>query len=222
MEIVRTVEKVRMRLKDVYGKSSFNHLFNFWLLLATEGEESVRRDYSKSQFYVNKKKLTEANVSWINSNIIVLPKEETALPKDFAPIISDPRRCTGGVSPRSIFNPFQIQKQKTKIEELLDDVKKAKGIESDYALAKELGVNTGLISYWYSGKTTPNEYACLQIAKALEKDVKEILAIVQISTEKNEKRRSVWKEFYREIGGVTTGVTGIFFTIYAFLSYTVA
>jgi transcriptional regulator with XRE-family HTH domain len=104
------------------------------------------------------------------------------------------------------------------IKELLDSVKKAKGIESHYALAKYLNIPTPRISDYYNGKRNPDEYACLQIAKALGKSYEEISAYIHMKAEKNEKRRSVWKEFYREIGGMAAGIAGVNFIASA-LSY---
>lgn len=87
------------------------------------------------------------------------------------------------------------------VKTLLDAVKKAKGIESDYALAKALEINKARISAYYSGKEAPNEFACLQIAEALDRTLDQVLAIVRIEAEKDEKRREVWQKYYKSIGG---------------------
>jgi hypothetical protein len=89
---------------------------------------------------------------------------------------------------------------------LLNDVKRLKNIESDYALAKILTLHRGLISDYYSGKRTPNEFACLQIAQALGKSYEEVSAIVRIEAEKDEKRRQIWRDYYRRIGGVAASI----------------
>lgn len=54
-----------------------------------------------------------------------------------------------------------------KIKQLLEDVKVAKGITSDYALAKSLDLPKQRISDYYKGNTTPDVFACLKIAEAL-------------------------------------------------------
>lgn len=89
----------------------------------------------------------------------------------------------------------------TKAVELLDAVKKAKGIETDYALAKLLDINKARISAYYAGKEMPNEFACMQIAKALGIPLDDVMIPVRIEAEKDEKRREAWKEYYKSIGG---------------------
>ena len=85
------------------------------------------------------------------------------------------------------------------VKKLLDDVKKAKEIETDYVLAKELGINRARISAYYAGKEFPNEYACLRIAEVLNVSVDIILALVRIDAEKDEERRAAWVAYYKRI-----------------------
>jgi hypothetical protein len=92
------------------------------------------------------------------------------------------------------------------ITELLDTVKTTKGIDSDYALAKTLNLPSGHICEYYKGKRAPNEYACLQIARALGKNYEEVQAIVRIDAEKDIKRRQVWQEYYMSIGGYAASI----------------
>lgn len=99
----------------------------------------------------------------------------------------------------------------TKVIELLNAAKSALNVETDYALAKALGINKARISAYYAGKETPNEFACLQIANATGKDYSEVSAIVRIEAEKDESRRQKWREYYKSIGGYAAGITlGIF------------
>lgn len=92
------------------------------------------------------------------------------------------------------------------IKDLLDAVKEAKGITSDYALAKELGITSARICDYRKGNRNPDEYACLKIAEALGKDYNEIQAAVRIVAEKDEKRREVWQKYYKSIGGVAAAL----------------
>ena len=88
-----------------------------------------------------------------------------------------------------------------KTTELLDAVKAAKGITTDYALAKELGLPTQRISDYYKGRGTryPDEFTCLQIARALGRDYAEVQAAVRIEAEKDESRREVWRDYFKSI-----------------------
>lgn len=92
------------------------------------------------------------------------------------------------------------------IKKLLDDVKKAKGVESDYALAKALDLQRGHICDYYKGKRHPNEFACLRIAKAMSRDYSEISAIVRMEAEKDETRREEWRSYFKSIGGMAASV----------------
>ena len=82
---------------------------------------------------------------------------------------------------------------------LLDEVKTAKNIQTDYALAKTLNLHSGLISDYYSGKRIPNEFACMKIAEALNCSYEEVTALIRIESEKDEKRREEWVAFYQKI-----------------------
>lgn len=109
------------------------------------------------------------------------------------------------------------------IKSLLDQAKAAKGVESEYALAKALELTKQQVSEYYKGKVIPSEFACLQIAKALGRNYEEIKAIVRIEAEKDEKRRDAWKEFYKKLGGIAAGfVMAIFMTVTFFLTPTPA
>lgn len=90
------------------------------------------------------------------------------------------------------------------VKSLLDACKAAKGVESDYALAMALNLPKQRISDYYkrTGSRVPDEYACLQIAKALNRPLADVLAVVRISEEKDEKRRAAWVEYYKSIGGI--------------------
>lgn len=99
------------------------------------------------------------------------------------------------------------------IKSLLDAVKKAKAIESDYALAKALNIPKQRISGYYNGKEAPNEYVCLQIAEALGRNLEEIIILVQMETAKDEKRREKWREYYKSIGGYAASIALLFLTV---------
>lgn len=88
------------------------------------------------------------------------------------------------------------------VKSLLDAVKAAKGVTSDYALAKAIDLSKQHVSAMYKGTEIPNDYDCLLISKALDKPLTDVLAVVKIVTEKNEKRRAAWLEYYKSIGGI--------------------
>lgn len=108
METVRTNDQVVARLNRLYGKRTANSLYSFWTQMTTRGEEVVSAQYGKSQFYVNRKKLVLAGVSWLGSDIVVIANE-TALPRDFVPLRTDFRLCRAPIANASVFNHCPVQ-----------------------------------------------------------------------------------------------------------------
>lgn len=104
METVRTHDKVLARLNNLCTSKSSKTMFSFWVMMVTSGEDVVRSQYSESQFYANRKKLQDMGISWHQSDIAILPDQETALPNDFQPIRTDIRRVHSKVRNDSIFN----------------------------------------------------------------------------------------------------------------------
>lgn len=105
------------------------------------------------------------------------------------------------------------------IKSLLDAAKEAKGVETPYALAKELGLTKQQVSDYYKGKVVASEFACLRIAKALGRNYEEIQAIVRIEAEKDETRREVWREYLKRLGGYAASImlsllTGLLFVTF--------
>jgi II/X family phage/plasmid replication protein len=113
METVRTSDQVKARLNRVYGKRSANNLYSFWLQLAARGEDVLRNEYSKAQFYKNRVKLVNAGVSWLSSDVFIVANE-TALPRDFVPLRDNVRWCGSRVSANSVFNVCPVQYQADK------------------------------------------------------------------------------------------------------------
>lgn len=95
MNTVRESRAVKDRLLDVYGETEGSNLFGFFMQLAGFGEEVVKKDFwpsRKRTYYYKRKKLEQAGVSWVGSNVHVIPNEG-ALPRDFVPYRSDARLC---------------------------------------------------------------------------------------------------------------------------------
>lgn len=97
------------------------------------------------------------------------------------------------------------------IQSLLDNAKVATKKDSDYGLAKALGIHKARISAYYSRKETPNEFICLKLAQALGRSYEEVSAIVRIEAEKDENRRNVWKDYLKRIGGLAASIALLFF-----------
>lgn len=82
----------------------------------------------------------------------------------------------------------------SKSKELLLECQMVLGGVTAYQLAKRMEIHSARISAYFAGKEVPDEYACMRIAEILNRKPEEIIAIVQADSEKNEKRKTFWKE----------------------------
>ena len=92
------------------------------------------------------------------------------------------------------------------LKSLLDSAKEKLGVETDYALAKRLGLPRARICDYYKGTRAPDEFACLKIAEALGKPLDTIIATVKASSEKDESRRLVWENYMKRLGGIAASI----------------
>lgn len=97
-----------------------------------------------------------------------------------------------------------------KINELLDTVKNTNGLNSDGELARKLDVDKRRISDYRHGRQAPDEFTCLKIAEALGKPLNTIIATVKACSEKDEKRREVWENYFKRIGGLAASLASVF------------
>ena len=102
MQTVRTYDKVKERLNTLYTTRTANALFAFYTQMSLRGEQVTKQEYSDSQFYSNRKKLSDSGVSWHGSDMYLVP-QSTALPDGFAPLRTDLRLCTTPMRRRSVF-----------------------------------------------------------------------------------------------------------------------
>jgi hypothetical protein len=88
--------------------------------------------------------------------------------------------------------------------EYLDEAKKELNIESDYALAKALGIERTTISNYRAKRSRMDDYTCVQIAYVLRIDPMEVIAAANFEREKDEGRKAFWENFsqHRMVAGV--------------------
>lgn len=77
----------------------------------------------------------------------------------------------------------------------INAAKAALGLQSDYAIAKYLGVSKQTASSWKTGRSRIDDYAAVKIAEALKIDPIEVIAVANMEREKDEKRREFWRTF---------------------------
>jgi II/X family phage/plasmid replication protein len=93
METVRTNQAVSRRLHEMYDDRLANTLFGTWFQLAALGEVVVKKSMTKPTYYRQKKQLSEAAISWLASDVYVVPTG-SAIPFGFSPVRGDRHRMT--------------------------------------------------------------------------------------------------------------------------------
>lgn len=75
----------------------------------------------------------------------------------------------------------------------LNEAKQIKGIESDYALAKMIGITKSAISNYRNGTSKMDDYSAAQIAEIIGIKPIEVIATIHAEREKNEKKKKYWE-----------------------------
>ncbi|MBT2180507.1 hypothetical protein KKP06_22075 [Ralstonia pickettii] len=83
--------------------------------------------------------------------------------------------------------------------EYLDAAKAALDIESDYALAKHLGVTKGAVSAIRQGKAGIGEELAISIADILHIDAFEIVAAASYERAKSPRAKALWESVQQRI-----------------------
>lgn len=81
--------------------------------------------------------------------------------------------------------------------DLMDAVKETKGIRSDYALAKRLGVLPQTISNYRHGRTQMADEIAVAMASMIDRPPAPILAQLAADRAKNPEVAKIWKEAAR-------------------------
>lgn len=103
MDTVRETRAVMRRLVSMYGGVAGMRLYGFWSVLAQNGDELARQQFSKSTFFRSRKQLEDAGVSWLGTDVMVIANDKM-IPHDFSPIRSDKRLCFLPARNREEFN----------------------------------------------------------------------------------------------------------------------
>jgi hypothetical protein len=82
----------------------------------------------------------------------------------------------------------------------IDRVKSAKGWESDYRVAKELGTSRAVVSSYRAKTPTMDEEMAFKVALALDVDPVVILADQAMERAKSEPAKKAWKEVLDKLG----------------------
>ena len=88
----------------------------------------------------------------------------------------------------------------------IDRVKAAKGVQSDYAVAKVLELSRATISKYRSTTPTLDEETALKVAYALSIDPAIVLTDQAMERARNAEARSAWSAVLERLGGVAVSI----------------
>ena len=80
---------------------------------------------------------------------------------------------------------------------LLDEIREVKGLTSDYAVAKLLGVRTQTVTNYRSGRTQMSEEIALRAARALGRHPASLFAQIAAERTKSAEAARAWKDAAR-------------------------
>lgn len=80
------------------------------------------------------------------------------------------------------------------VQELLDEVKTARGLTTDSALADALGVSKQAVSNWRQGRNTPDPVQCAAIAGYTGLPLGKVLGIIGEARAISREEKAVWRK----------------------------
>lgn len=90
--------------------------------------------------------------------------------------------------------------------EMLDEIKRRAGGISDYALAKQLRVTRGTLSFYRTGRGFPGPETALLIAEILNLDPGYVLAIIESERAASEPVRRAWRKIAEQLAAVVLAI----------------
>lgn len=97
------------------------------------------------------------------------------------------------------------------VPDLLDRAKKGAGIDSDYGLAKLVGVSRMNVSNWRNGRNAPDEGAIMELCKRSGDDPVEVLIMIHAGRAANDEALTLWQRAHARLQGgyVEFGLLGV-------------
>lgn len=100
------------------------------------------------------------------------------------------------------------------IAKLLDSAKAKAGIESDYRLAKVIGITHSVISGYRLAKSMPNEKILAQLCALSGDDVAVVAAEIQALRAQSPEGKNMWLMIAKRLaGGAGTAILSVLFSI---------
>lgn len=87
------------------------------------------------------------------------------------------------------------------VSEFLDRAKAGAGAESDYRLAKMLGVNHSNVSNWRTGRNAPDERTIMKLCEWSGDDADHVAACIQSMRAANDDAADLWRRVADRLKG---------------------
>lgn len=97
-------------------------------------------------------------------------------------------------------------------DRLLNRCKSVLSIESDYRLAKVLGISHTTITHWRNGRSTPSDEAVISICALMQKDPAQAIAQLHAERAKTDVARAFWQSAADRLSSAVAPVMGAVFT----------
>lgn len=83
--------------------------------------------------------------------------------------------------------------------QLLDRAKRAQAIQSDYKLAKALGVTANAVTNWRQGRAHPDDATAVRLADMMNRDAGSVMAELHFERAKIPAVKAAWKALARTL-----------------------
>lgn len=103
--------------------------------------------------------------------------------------------------------------QNLTIDALLDRVREAQGLKSDYQMAKVTGFSIQKIGNWRHGRVLPDEKACQTLAVAAGLDPYVVIAQVHALRTKDSAARAIWERIAERLQVAAHGLAAAIFSV---------
>lgn len=99
------------------------------------------------------------------------------------------------------------------IDALLNRVREAQSLKSDYQLHKALGFSAQTIGHWRHGRSLPDEKACQKLALAAGLDPDVVIAQVHALRTKDSAARAIWERIAERLQMAAHGAAAAIFAV---------
>lgn len=103
--------------------------------------------------------------------------------------------------------------QNLTIDALLDRVREAQGLKSDYQMAQATGFSIQKIGNWRHGRVMPDEKACQTLAVAAGLDPDVVIAQVNALRTKDSAARAIWERIAERLQMAAPGLAAVVFSV---------